>query len=135
MSRQILSCFLLFFLVNSSQRKLAAMIHHFLIALLLAIVLVPRALPSLNEIDHKLVREYKAQPVYLLQLDEKQYELDYRERDMINPRWIDELKLYTEKDMPPMYVEKYQAPLVLISLKKRKVDDLKETLQRFNVSL
>ncbi|MFP4088723.1 MAG: hypothetical protein ACLFUB_19455 [Cyclobacteriaceae bacterium] len=111
------------------------MIHHFLIALLLAIVLVPRALPSLNEIDHKLVREYKAQPVYLLQLDEKQYELDYRERDMINPRWIDELKLYTEKDMPPMYVEKYQAPLVLISLKKRKVDDLKETLQRFNVSL
>jgi hypothetical protein len=111
------------------------MIHHFFIALLLAILLVPKDLPDLNEINRRLMKEYKTQPTYVLKLEKHRYELNYDERAIIDPRWIDEVELYTKKEMPAIYAGTYQPPLVLISLKSRKVDDLKRVLNRRDVQL
>lgn len=110
------------------------MIYHFLIALVVAVIIMPKSGADLNELNTRLTKKLKSEPTYLMELEGKQYELDYQERAVIDPRWIDKVELYKGSRIPEAYKSK-GATVVMVSLKKRKVDEFWEMIEAKHIQL
>lgn len=110
------------------------MIYHFLIALIVAVIIMPKSGASLNELNTRLTKKLKAEPTYVMELEGRQYELDYQEREIIDPRWIDKVELYKAPRLPKGYASTASA-VVMVSLKKRKVDEFWEAIEEKQIQL
>lgn len=110
------------------------MIYHFLIALVVAVIIMPKSGADLNELNTRLTKKLKSEPTYLMELEGKQYELDYQERAVIDPRWIDKVELYKGSRIPEAYKSK-GAAVVMVLLKKRKVDEFWEVIEEKHIQL
>lgn len=108
------------------------MIYHFLLALILAVVVMPKSGADLNELNAELTKKLKAEPTYLMELDGKQYQLDYQERAIIDPRWIDKVEFYNTSRFKD---KMHSSAVVMISLKKRKVDDFWQVVEEKHIHL
>lgn len=109
------------------------MIYHFLIALIVAVIVIPKPGANLNELNRRLTKKLKSEPTYVMELEGKQYELDYNEREMIEARWIDKVELYKAPYLPKGY--ETSSAVVLVSLKKRKLDEFWEVVEENHILL
>ncbi len=111
------------------------MIYHFLIALVVAVIVMPKSGADLNELNTRLTRKFKSEPTYIMQVEGKQYELDYNEREIIEPRWIDKVELFKAPNLPKGYEASTTPAVVMVSLKKRKLDDFWEVIEEKHIQL
>ncbi|WPP49073.1 hypothetical protein [Catalinimonas niigatensis] len=109
------------------------MIYHFLIALIVAVIIMPKSGANLNELNKKLTEKFKSEPTYLMEVGGKQYELDYNEREIIEARWIDKVELYKSPYLPKGY--EASSAVVMVSLKKRKLDEFWEVIEENHIQL
>ncbi|MDF9798603.1 hypothetical protein OKW21_003866 [Catalinimonas alkaloidigena] len=110
------------------------MIYHFLIALVVAVIIMPKSGADLNELNTRLTKKLKAEPTYLMEIEGRQYELDYQERSIIDPRWIDKIELFKAPRLPEAY-KASASVVVMVSLKKRKVDEFWEVIEAKQIQL
>jgi hypothetical protein len=111
------------------------MIYHFLIALIVAVIIMPKAGANLNELNRRLTKKLKAEPTYVMEVEGKQYELDYNEREIIEPRWIDKVELFKAPHLPKGYEQYTTSTVVMVSLKKRKLDEFWEVIEENHIQL
>lgn len=104
------------------------MIYHFVLALLLAVLVMPKSPPSLNELNDKIVKKWDKEPTYIVEMDGELFELDPDKRRLINSRWIDKLEMVESSLLPDM--EETEEDLIfMVQLKKRKEDDFRIALE------
>lgn len=109
------------------------MIYHFLIALIVAVIIMPKSGANLNELNKKLTEKFKSEPTYVMEVEGKQYELDYNEREIIEARWIDKVELFKAPYLPKGYES--SSAVVMVSLKKRKLDEFWEVIEENHIQL
>jgi len=111
------------------------MIYHFLIALVLAVVVMPKSAGDLNKLNQKLSKKLDAEPTYMMDVEGKQYELSFNEREIIESRWIDKVELYKATNLEEEYVGGKSNVVVMVSLKQRKLDDFFKAIEERDIQL
>lgn len=109
------------------------LIYHFLLALIMAVIVMPKAPASLDELSHRIVKEYQQEPTYIVHMDGHTYTLDPSSARMINARWIDELELVKPEVLPEN--EAVDGELIFrLHFKKSKKENLRIILQQRNTA-
>lgn len=104
------------------------MLYHFVLALLLAVVIMPKSPSSLNELNEKIVKKYEKQPTYIVKMDGQLFKLDHDKKRLINARWIDDLKVVKPATLPQGFAEEDDL-VFLVKLKERKEDNFRVALR------
>lgn len=105
------------------------LIYHFLLALIMAVIVMPKTPASLDELTHRIVEEYQQEPTYIVHLDGTTYALNPSSARMINARWIDELELVKPEVLPEN--EPVEGELIFrLHFKERKKENLRIVLQQ-----
>ena len=105
------------------------LIYHFLLALIMAVIVMPKSPSSLDELSSKVYAEYHQDPTYILRIDGTTYTLDKESHRLINARWIDDLELISPDVLPDN--ESVEGELIFrLHFKKRKKDNLRKVLRQ-----
>lgn len=110
------------------------MLYHFVLALLLAVVIMPKSPSSLNELNKKIVKKYEKQPSYIVKMDDQLFKLDDDKKRLINARWIDDLEVVEPASLPAGFAEEEDL-VFLVKLKERKEDNFRVALQVRSIEL
>jgi hypothetical protein len=109
-------------------------VYHFVIALVLAVTIVPKSPATLNDLNNKIVRKHDIQPIYILKMDEQHFKLDQDEKRLISSKWIEEMDIVEPGSLPEDFVQEDDL-VFLVKLKKRKEDKFRLALQDESLEL
>jgi len=109
-------------------------LYHFVIALALAAIIVPKSPATLYGLNKKIVRKHDVQPTYILEMDEQHYKLDQDEKRLISSKWIDQMDIAEPGSLPEGLVKEDEM-VFLVKLKKRKEKRFRYALMDENMEL
>lgn len=111
------------------------MIYHFLLALILSVIIMPKTAMSLNELNEVLTEKLNEEPLFVMELQGKSLKLDQAKREIIKTRWIDKVELLRTPCLKDSNHVSTPKTMVKVFLKKRKVDDFWEVVEQENMHL
>ncbi len=109
-------------------------VYHFVIALVLAVTIVPKSPATLNDLNNKIVRKHDIQPIYILKMDEQHFKLDQDEKRLISSKWIEEMDIVEPGFLLKDFVQEDDL-VFLVKLKNRKEDKFRLALQDESLEL
>ncbi|WKN29701.1 hypothetical protein PZB74_12060 [Porifericola rhodea] len=96
---------------------------------------MPKSAGDLNKLNQKLSKKLDAEPTYMMDVEGKQYELSFNEREIIESRWIDKVELFKATNLEEEYVGGKSNVVVMVSLKQRKLDDFFKAIEERDIQL